>query len=128
MLGKLAFAFVVLAIGLMSGLICDATHAEPLRAPDDDRIAGPAEGPCRRLSLDTMVVEEQHDLEKVFGTADGAGETPIDETIDEDVLFDAARVNVQNVSLTSIPTCNVSLNSAGLKEFPAIDRAEISFS
>jgi len=66
---KQAFAVVALAVGLMGGLVCDTTHAEPLRASDEDRIAGPAEGPWRRLFLDAMVVEEQHDLERVFHAA-----------------------------------------------------------
>jgi len=44
-------------------------HAEGVAPPADDRIAGPAAGPWRRLFLDAAVVEEAEGLERVFHAA-----------------------------------------------------------
>jgi len=64
-----ALAAAAVAAGLMGSHVCDRAQAESVRAPAEDRIVGPVEGPWRRLFLDAMVVEDQHGLERVFHAA-----------------------------------------------------------
>ena len=51
--------------------------AEPAPQPTEDLIAGPAQGPWRRLFLDAMVVEKQQGLSRLFHAAEKYPGNPV---------------------------------------------------
>jgi hypothetical protein len=67
--------------GGMTYVLCAAmlllTRAALAQAPAEDQIAGPAQGPWRRLFLDAMVVETQHGLTQVFHAAEKYPGNPV---------------------------------------------------
>lgn len=66
------------AAGVVGGNACGPVQAaEPLRPPSEDRVAGPAKGPWRRLFLDGTVVEERVGLERVYHAAEKLEENPV---------------------------------------------------
>lgn len=62
---------------ILAILILAAGTARTAEPPSEDRIAGPAKGPWRRLFLDAMVVEQQQGLTRVFGAAQKYKTNPV---------------------------------------------------
>ncbi|HCO22551.1 MAG TPA: hypothetical protein DIT97_05615, partial [Gimesia maris] len=69
------FFLVVLALALE---VCSGTvQAEAQSIPASDRMAGPVNGPWRRLFLDAMVVEQSEGLKRVFHAAEKHEQNPV---------------------------------------------------
>ena len=69
------FFLVVLALALE---VCSGTvQAEAQSIPASDRMAGPVNGPWRRLFLDAMVVEQSEGLKLVFHAAEKHEQNPV---------------------------------------------------
>ena len=70
-------AGAALLAGLASGPVGAAGQAAAAGAPEEVRLAGPAEGPWRRLFLDAMVVERTNCLARVFHAAEKHPKNPL---------------------------------------------------
>ena len=69
MSGRQALFSAALAAGMMIGQACGTARDEAVGAPQEDRIAGPPDGPWRRLFLDAMVVEDQETYDAWYAKA-----------------------------------------------------------